>query len=456
MQQSLVKTGREAKLRLSSRLFPNRRPSPADLVLRFPERALPSGAWVTRIGPSPTGKMHIGTLYVGLLNSMLAHQSKGISILRIEDTDKLREVDGATQLIVDSLQRFGIRLDEGPLPHLRERGAYGPYFQSQRKEIYQVFARQLLDSGKAYPCFSSPAELEEIREQQRLAGVRTGYYGPWAVWRDRPEQDVENALNLDQPWVLRFRSPSGQSRRTTFYDCVFGQREANANDHDIVILKSDGLPTYHFAHVVDDHLMRTTHVIRGDEWLASVPLHIQLFEAFGWKAPQYAHIAPINKIDGASRRKLSKRKDPEASVRYFQAEGYPPEPTLAYLLSLAASGFEKWYHANPSRSLYDFPIQLQNLQAGGGPIFDFEKLQFLSKEYIASLTAREVFDQGLAWAQEFDAELALQLEGNLDYVCNVLSIERGAENARKDIRKWSDLRNEIGCPSSEFVEPKAA
>lgn len=432
------------KLLDTSLLFPEPLKAPDSLETQFPPRALDSGAWVTRVGPSPTGKMHIGTLYVGLLNYMLARQSDGVSILRIEDTDRQREVDGATSFIVESLKDFGVQLDEGPDVSNREVGAYGPYFQSHRKDIYQSFAKLLVERGKAYPCFATKDELEETRERQRSSGFRTGYYGAWATWRDRNCDDVDEALKSGKPWVLRFRSPGRHENKIAFNDCVFGDRETSENDQDVVILKGDGLPTYHFAHVIDDHLMRTTHVIRGDEWLASVPLHLQLFEAFGWEEPKYAHVAPINKMDGDSRRKLSKRKDPEASVRYFAAEGYPRTPVLEYLLTLADSGFEAWRAENPTTSLFEFPITLENLQTGGGPIFDFKKLQFLSKEYIANLSAIEVFDQGLAWAQEFDGELATQLLADRDYALSALSIERGGDSARKDIRRWTDLRREIG------------
>lgn len=427
-----------------SKAFPEELVPPGEIEARYPERGLLDGALVTRVGPSPTGMMHIGTLYVGLLNSLLAHQSGGSAILRIEDTDKLREVDGASNFIAESLKSFGIDFDEGSFDTLGNLGEYGPYIQSQRKEIYHSFAKFLLESGKAYLCFATTEELEQIREKQGQSSARTGYYGEWAIWREKPAEAVADALNVGLPWVLRFRSEGKHVRKIAFTDDIFGKREMAENDHDIVILKSDGVPTYHFAHVVDDHLMRTTHVIRGDEWLASVPMHLQLFEAFGWRAPRYAHVAPINKVEGVSRRKLSKRRDPEASVRFFEEQGFPKNAILEYLLSLADSGFEQWRMDNPTTSLFEFPLSLESFQAGGGPIFDFDKLDHVSKEYVSQLTAVEVFDLGVGWATKHDTELAARLSEDPDYARAALSIERGGEQARKDIRKWSDLRSEIG------------
>lgn len=429
---------------VTSTFFPEVTTTSEQLEAMNPERGFAPDVMVARIGPSPTGMMHIGTLYVGLVNSMMAHQTGGRMILRLEDTDKVREVEGASNFIIESLNKYGVEIDEGPTQDGHELGDYGPYVQSNRREIYQAFAKRLLDQGKAYPCFASVEEIERIRREQSDSGVRTGYYGTWATWRDADQAEVMEALAARLPWVLRLRSEGDHSKKIAFEDCIFGPREMSENDHDIVILKSDGMPTYHFAHVVDDHLMRTTHVIRGDEWLASVPTHLQLFQALGWKAPKYAHVAPINKMEGASRRKLSKRKDPEASVQFFESEGYPEEAVLEYLLSLADSGFEEWRRENPNASLFNFPLSFHSLQAGGGPIFDFDKLDFVSKEYLAGLSATEVFERGLCWARKFDIELGRHLVSQPEYTQSALSIERGGANARKDIRKWSDLRSEIG------------
>ncbi|KAG1649045.1 Glutamate--tRNA ligase [Nymphon striatum] len=420
----------EAELKITPKLFPDLIPAPAELLAKFGGRRPAKNAMITRVGPSPTGMMHIGTLYVGLINAMLANQSDGTMILRLEDTDKSREVEGASEFIIQSLDRYGIKIDEGPTLSGQERGSHGPYVQSCRRKIYQSFAKHLLLQGKAYPCFSTRDELESARKEQAKLGVRTGYYGSWATWRDANDQAISNAIRARLPWVLRFRSDGDHSKKTSFEDCIFGQREMAENDQDIVILKNDGMPTYHFAHVVDDYLMGTTHVVRGEEWLASVPTHLQLFEAFDWQPPKYAHVAPINKMDGTSRRKLSKRKDPESSVLFFEQEGYPEEAVLEYLLSLADSGW-------------------------GGPIFDFDKLDHVSKEYLASLSAREVFERGLQWANRFDKEFGKTLAVDPHYTQNALSIERGTANARKDIRKWSDLRSEIGYFFESCFRPDA-
>lgn len=440
------------KLNLSSLLFSKDLASPDCIARQYPRRHLDVAAMVTRIGPSPTGMMHIGTLYVALINSMLAHQSKGRMILRIEDTDKRREVEGASKFIVESLQKFGIEHQEGPTLAGDQKGEYGPYVQSQRRNIYQVCAKSLLDAGKAYPCFATPEQLNAIRDEQTKIGARSGYYGQWAIWRNASPASVSDALGADLPWVLRFRSNGQHSNKVAFTDSIFGHREMAENDHDIVILKSDGLPTYHFAHVVDDHLMGTTDVVRGDEWLASVPTHLQLFEAFGWRAPRYAHIAPINKVEGSSRRKLSKRKDPEASVHFFQEEGYPEEAILEYLLSLVHSGFEDWRSSNVNEPLMSFPLSLEDLQPGGGPVFDFKKLDFICKEIVASMSAEDVFVRGVEWARRFDPEFAKLLVDDPTYTQSALSIERGNEQSRKDIRKWSDLRSEIGFFFDELYQ----
>lgn len=438
-----------------SALFPNDLPSIELLESRYAKRNLANSARVTRIGPSPTGMMHLGTVYMGLLNSMLAAQSGGVSILRLEDTDKSREVQGAAQFILESLEAYGLYFDEGPTVQGTESGRYGPYVQSQRTEIYQAFAKHLVGEGRAYPCFATSAELTQIKDQQAAAGVRAGYYGDWAKWRNPPPGDVEAALGNNTPFVIRFRSDGNHRKKQMINDQIFGSREMAENDRDIVILKSDGLPTYHFAHVIDDHLMRTTHVIRGDEWLASVPLHLQLFEAFNWQPPEYAHVAPINKVEGTSRRKLSKRKDPEASVAFFEAKGYPPEAVLEYLMMLADSGFEMWRAEHPNTPLREFPLDLSAFQTGGGPIFDFDKLNFVSRELIANLDAAEVLKRGLLWSKQHDAAFYDILKANTDYATQVLGIERGGDHARKDITQWSDLRRELSFFFDDLFDLKS-
>lgn len=398
---------------------------------------------MTRIGPSPTGMMHIGTLYVGLLNSILAKQTGGVSVLRIEDTDKKRQIDGAVDFIMRSLDRYQISFDEGPHKDGSQPNNYGPYTQSARADTYASFIKSLLEQGKAYPCFCSPAELDSIRSEQEKSSARTGYYASWANWRDKSHADVNHALDQGLPYVIRLRATGSHQRKIRFHDLVFGTREMAENDHDIVIMKADGLPTYHFAHVVDDHLMGTTHVIRGDEWLASVPTHLQLFEALTWTPPAYAHVAPINKIDGPARRKLSKRKDLEASVSFFATQGYPEEAVLEYLMSLADADFEAWRIVNPDAALDTFPLSIDKRLGGGGPLFDFDKLQFVSKNVMSRMSAEDIFTRGLAWAKTHDVALANQMMNAPDYTRAALSIERGGPNARKDIFRWADLALEL-------------
>lgn len=399
---------------------------------------------VTRVGPSPTGFMHIGTLYVGRICAHFARETGGVSILRIEDTDKKREVEGAVDFITHAFDHFGVTFDEGVDTEGKDKGAYGPYRQSQRMEIYQAYVKHLLATGKAYPCFASGEELDAMRDKQQLRKMRTGYYGVWAEWRDRPEEDVLAALDAGTPFVIRFRSEGKIERKMKFEDLLFGERKLPENDQDIVIMKADGLPTYHFAHAVDDHLMGTTHVIRGDEWLSSIPTHLQLFEALGWDVPEYAHIAPINKMDGTSRRKLSKRKDPEASVGYFEELGYSNEAVLDYLMTLADANFEDWSKENPETSSWEFPLTMRGLKGSSGPLFDFEKLGHISRNFVSTLKSDELYDRVLPWAKTHDADLAALMTADPDRSRAIMAIERDeAQNPRKDIEKWSDVKGEL-------------
>lgn len=425
------------------RLFPASLPSVADLAQRYPARDLPEGAMVTRVGPSPTGFMHIGTLYTGRICAQFAQRTGGVSILRVEDTDKKREVDGAVGFIIEAFDRFGVAFDEGADRDGADRGAYGPYRQSHRGEVYQAYVRSLVAQGLAYPCFSTGDELEAMRARQKAASIRTGYYGEWAIWRDRPEAEIIAALDAGIPHVIRFRAPGSHAQKLTFHDQIAGTRDLPENDVDIVILKSDGLPTYHMAHVVDDHLMGVTHVIRGDEWFSSAPTHVQLFEALGFPKPAFAHIAPIMKMDGQSRRKLSKRKDPEATVGYFDELGYPSEAVMDYLLSLMDPGFETWRAEHPEASSWAFDLTMKGLQSSSGPLFDFDKLGSISRDVIAAMSSGEVYDRLLAWAQDHDAELAQLMTTEKAKVTDILSIERGGPNARKDFAMWSGVKPEL-------------
>lgn len=425
------------------KIFPNTLPTVEEIEAKYKRRNLDDGAKVTRIAPSPTGFMHIGGIYTALICERVAHQSNGVFFLRIEDTDTKREVEGATELICSSLANYDIIPDEGFDATGREFGDYAPYKQSARKEIYQTYIKKMLETGLAYPCFATPEELEKIRHEQEVSGARPGYYGRWAKYRDYPIEKVEEKLASGTPFVIRFKSNGSYNNKVVIQDGLKGKINFPENDLDIVIMKSDGLPTYHFAHVIDDYLMGTTHVIRGDEWLSSLPLHIQMFKAMGFKVPKYTHIAPIQKMDGDSRRKLSKRHDPEADVRYYDSVGYPRTAVIEYLLNLANSSFEGWRRANPNASYKDFKLELNKLSPSGA-LFDFVKLNNISKEIIAKMTTDEIFKNTYDWARSNDEKLLKIMDENPDYVRAILSIERtGAKNSRKDIAKYSDVLGEI-------------
>ena len=429
---------------ISARLFPEKLPSPEELEKRYPPRLLPTGALVTRVAPSPTGFVHIGGLYASLISERLAHQSQGIFILRIEDTDKKREVAGAANLFAAALAKYNIKVDEGPDENGLEKGNYGPYKQSARAAIYQSYIKNLLNQGLAYPCFATPEELEELRGQQEARGERFGYYGHFAIWRERSPEEVSAALDKGLKPVIRLKSPGNFHNKIIVNDLLIGRREMPENDQDIVIMKSDGLPTYHFAHAVDDHLMGTTHVIRGHEWFPSLPLHLQLFQVLGWKAPAYAHLAPIQKLDEGKKRKLSKRQDQEANLQYYYAAGYPEEAVIEYLLNLANSDFEDWRKNNPDTPNSEFKITWKKLANSNGPLFDAAKLEDISKNIISRLDAKTVYQRTLDWAKIYDTELADLLKAQADYSQKILNIERaGGLQPRKDIGRWSEVKEEI-------------
>lgn len=420
---------------------------------KYPERNLPEGAIVTRYAPSPTGYMHIGGLYQGLISKKLAEQTKGVFFLRIEDTDQKREVENAITGIVDSFKDFGLDIDEGMLTETEEKGIYGPYKQSLRKEIYQSYAKYLIEQGKAYPCFCTPEELDEIRAKQEAAKIRPGYYGVWAKCRNCTVEEAAEKIKNGESFIIRFKSPGREDRKIQHHDVIKGKVDFPENDQDIVIIKADGLPTYHFAHAIDDHLMRTTHVIRGDEWLSSVPLHLQLFRELGFKAPKYAHIAPIMKNDDGNKRKLSKRKDPEAAVSYYEEEGIPADAVKEYLLNIANSTFENWRRANPDKNIDEFDLQLNKMSVSGA-LFDMVKLLDVGKTVISRYTAEKVYDESIGWARKHDEELEKMLEDK-EYALKVFGIERGNKKPRKDISKWAEVKENIEYMYDEkFYEKK--
>ena len=408
---------------------------------KYPERNLEEGAVVTRFAPSPTGFVHIGGLYQALVARTVAKKTNGVFFLRVEDTDQKREVENGVTGIVNSLKDFDMGPDEGMISDTEEIGNYGPYKQSLRKDIYQSYAKYLLEQGKAYPCFATQEELDEMRAKQEAAKVRTGYYGVWAKYRNLSLDEMAEKINAGVPYIIRFKSPGREDRKIKHKDLIKGNVDFPENDQDVVIIKSDGLPTYHFAHAVDDHLMHTTHVIRSDEWLSSVPLHLQLFQELGFKAPKYAHISPIMKNDNGNKRKLSKRKDPEAAVSYYEELGIPSLAVKEYLLNIANSTFENWRRQNKDASIEEFDFKLNKMSVSGA-LFDMVKLQDVSKIVISKMTAEEVYEKALDWANRHDEELSKMLEDK-EYSLKVLGIERGNTKPRKDIAKWSDVKENI-------------
>ena len=408
---------------------------------KYPERNLPEGAIVTRFAPSPTGFVHIGGLYQALVARTVAEKTGGVFFLRVEDTDQKREVENGVTGIVNSLKDFDMAPDEGMITDTEEIGNYGPYKQSLRKDIYQAYAKYLIEQGEAYPCFCTPEEDEERKAKQEAAKLRTGYYGVWAKCRKLTVEEMAEKIKNGESYIIRFKSPGREDRKIKHKDVIKGNVDFPENDQDIIIIKSDGLPTYHFAHAVDDHLMRTTHVIRSDEWLSSVPLHLQLFHELGFKAPKYAHISPIMKNDNGGKRKLSKRKDPEAAVSYYKEQGIPTDAVKEYLLNIANSTFENWRRANPDKKMEEFDFQLNKMSVSGA-LFDMIKLLDIGKTVISKMTAEEVYEKALDWANEFDSELVEMLK-NKEYALKVFGIERGNKKPRKDIAKWSDVKENI-------------
>ncbi len=438
---------------LAEKLFPHIVEAPEQVEARYPKRELPEGAKVTRMGPSPTGFMHLGNLYGALVDERLAHQSGGVFYLRIEDTDRKREVEGGVQTIIDAFSSFGLPFDEGATLD-GETGAYGPYRQSQRAEIYQTFVKSLMARGMAYPCFCTEEELAAVHAEQEKNKENFGYYGKYAIWRDRTMEEIEAELAKGTPYVVRFRSEGSIENKVRHEDLVKGKMEVTENDQDVVILKSDGIPTYHFAHVVDDHLMGTTIVVRGEEWLATLPVHLQLFRAMGWKAPKYAHTAQLMKIDQETggKRKLSKRKDPELALTYYAKEGYPAPCVLEYLMTLLNSNFEEWRRANPDAPMNDFPFSTRKM-SGSGALFDIDKLKDVSKNVISHMTAEMVYTYVSAWSAQHDPAFYALFTREPDKTRAFLAIGRGGKKPRKDIALWSDVKPYMDFLFDELFQP---
>ena len=422
---------------LAELLFPEITTTIEDLEKRFPLRQLPEGAQVTRFAPSPTGFLHTGSLFTSMISYLTAKKSGGVYFFRLEDTDTKRTIAGSERDLIDQLAHFGIVADEGFFPE-GDKGNYGPYKQSARADIYKAVIKELIKRGRAYPDFCTPEDLDAIRKAQEESKVLPGYYGAYARDRNLSNDERVARIKAGTPWVIRFYSNGDHDRKTKFTDAIRGEIELQDNDTDVVILKSDGLPTYHFAHVVDDHFMRTTMITRGEEWIPSTSIHLDMFRALGWKAPKYAHIPSIMKLDHGNKRKLSKRKDPEAAVSYFLEQGYPTHALLVYLMSIANSNFEEWTIANKSFDLSKFPFSIKKI-ALEGALFDQDKLNYFSKEIIAKMPLEEEFAQVKAYADAHDEKLSAKIAENPDYVKSILNIEKDRKNPRKDYAKYADI-----------------
>lgn len=437
--------------KLADLLFPDIDKSPQYYEELYPARRLKEGARVTRLAPSPTGFLHFGNLFTAMVSYKTAMQSDGIFYVRVEDTDQKRKIDGAVEAMLEGLSAYGIKADEGVMSDASEKGDYAPYVQSQRKDIYRTYAKYLVEQNLAYPCFCSADDLEEIRRAQEDEDIK-GYYGKYAKCRNLTYEQIKANIENNMPWTLRLKSNGDINKKCYFDDMIKGKIEMAENVIDVVLLKTDGIPTYHFAHVIDDHLMHTTHVTRGDEWIASVALHLQLFKYLGFKPVKYAHIAPIMKEENGNKRKLSKRKDPEAAVSYYKQEGFPCAAVNEYMMTIMNSNFEDWRKANKTADINSFPFNIKKMSVSGA-LFDIAKLNDVSKNVISVMKAQEVFELSYEWAKQYNQKLASLYEKDKAYATAILNIDRENKNPRKDISKWSDIPVYISYMYDETFEP---
>ena len=441
----------DKNIELANLIFPNITKTVEDYEKMYPERNLPEGAKVTRYAPSPTGFIHIGALLSSFTGDMIARQSNGVFYLRIEDTDTERTIENGINVIIEGLKEFGVDFDEGPLSDGTFKGNYGPYVQSQRKEIYHAFIKHLIIEGKAYPCFCTKEENDAIREHQTAGKKRIGYYGKYAKCRNIPTSEAIERIKNGDKYIIRLKSPGCFDRRIVIDDLIKGRIEMPENDIDIPIMKGDGLPTYHFAHLVDDHLMRTTHITRGDEWIPSLPIHIQLFQMFGFKAPKYAHLSPISKNDNGTVRKISKRKDPEAAMSYYHKEGIPSYAVMLHLATLMNSNFEEWYNQNKDKKYTDFKFDFKKMSKSC-PLFDGEKLNNISKTYFSLLKASDIYNDACEYFNKYDKEFYDIFTKDKDYSINLLNIEREVKKPRKDIASYKDIKKEFNYMYDELFD----
>lgn len=427
---------------LANKIFPNIDKEPAYYINKYGKRQLKEGAKVTRYAPSPTGFQHIGGIFSALIDERTATQSDGVFYIRIEDTDQKREVEGAIEDTIKTMHNYGLDFNEGMTGENTEKGEFGPYKQSDREEIYKTFAKDLIKKGLAYPCFCSAEDLEKLREKQTQEKLTPGYYGEFAACRNLSAEEALKKIEAGEKYILRLKSPGSADRRVEFHDEIKGDISFPENVQDIVIIKSDGLPTYHFAHAIDDSLMGTTTVVRGEEWLSSLPIHLQLFEVLGFKTPEYAHTPTIMKLDGDSKRKLSKRKDPESAVTYYEEQGYPTESVIEYLLNIINSTFEEWREENPQADYHEFPVSFDKMSKSGA-LFDIIKLNDVSKNVICRMKADKVYDAYTKWAEKFDKEMFGLVTRNEEESKNIFNIDKEGPKPRKDFAKWSDVREKI-------------
>ena len=427
---------------LANLIFPNITETIDDLEKRYPKRNLKEGAFVTRFAPSPTGFLHSGSLFTTIVNYWFAKQTDGVFFIRLEDTDQKREIAGSGNTLLNELAKFGIVPDEGYLGD-SEKGNYAPYTQSKRSHIYDIVIKELIRQGKAYPCFCSSEELEELRRMQEKKKIRPGYYGKYAKFHSITPDEAIGRIKNGEQYIIRFKSSGNENNKITIYDEIRGKLDLTENDLDIVIRKGDGLPTYHFAHLVDDHFMRTNLVIRGEEWLPSLPIHYELFKTMNWEFPKYAHLPVVMKIgENGSRRKLSKRLDAEAAVSFFLDNGYPQSGLIEYLLTLINSNFEEWRMENPKADLHDFKLSFEKFSVDGA-LFDLDKIKNICKEVLSRMDKKEITNETYKWASMYDSELKEIIDQDRNYFEEIMNIEREIEKPRKDYEKYSDIKESI-------------
>jgi glutamyl-tRNA synthetase len=437
--------------KLAELIYPGIDKTPEYFIEKYPRRKLKEGAKVTRYAPSPTGFQHIGGVFSALIDERMATQSGGVFYLRIEDTDQKREVKGAIEDTIATMHNFGLDFHEGMTGEESSKGDYGPYRQSERAEIYKTFVKNLIKKGLAYPCFCTPEMLNQLRENQIAQKITPGYYGEYAVCRNIPPEEAMERIKKGEAYIIRLKSPGNPENRVEFTDLIKGDISFPENNQDIVLIKGDGLPTYHMAHAIDDRLMGTTHVIRGEEWLPSLPIHVQLFELLGFEAPNFAHTPSIMKLDGDSKRKLSKRKDPEAAVSYYKEVGYPTESVIEYLLNIINSGFEDWRVENPHKDSREFEVALDKMSKSGA-LFDLVKLSDVSKEVISRMKAEVVYNNYINWAKDFNSEMYNLVTSNEAMAKAIFNIDKEGPKPRKDFAKWMDVRGHICYFFDELFE----